>query len=657
MAKNGRKTENSLKTNAMTLLVIFALFLSIFALVWFGNAYFNSKAYPQQDSVIDLAGCDFDNGEKAYLTGNWNVYDGEFIVTDAVENPTINSVIRIPSLIGDVIAENVGRADAVSYECKVKNITAEQLLTIYIPGMSGAYRVYANNYLVSYNGQPETDADESWSSSLENDIPFIAEPNSEYTIVVELSSKSNMGLNMPVIIANYETVKSSTNTLVAFTFWTCGIVFSCAIIFLFLKYLVHRELYSLWLPVLSFVLLYRLLLTGSGYSVVQRMFFDVSYETVSALTFILTFVIKLVAFIYIAKCLKVPISDNTYVGFSAVFLILAVGVNFFPDTVFNAYYYLALQFISVIIDIYIINKLCVEITKKTEYALLYLLSYFFIIIGVLVDVLFENGIIHLDCSPFMPICFFLFVLFTSIIHALRIRKIFGYALQAQKYQSELERANFTMMLSQIQPHFMYNALNTIKSLIKRDPDKAEKAVIDFSMYLRGNMDALSQVDPIPFKEELDHVKHYCNIEQLRFGEKLDIFYEIGPDEFYVPVLSVQPIIENAIKHGVTKKPDGGSVTISTDEDGSNYYIVIEDDGVGFDVEAAMNIQDDKRSHVGIKSIKERFENIMSADVTIESKIGEGSKVTIALPKDRNFKTLQETIEYQKKSSALEEMKI
>ena len=204
---------------------------------------------------------------------------------------------------------------------------------------------------------------------------------------------------------------------------------------------------------------------------------------------------------------------------------------------------------------------------------------------------------------------------------------------------------------------MYNALNTIKSLIKRDPEKAEKAVIDFSLYLRGNMDSLTKTDPIPFSEELAHVKYYCNIEQLRFQDKLDIFYEIGPDSFFVPTLSVQPIVENAIKHGVTKKAEGGSVTISTDEDEENYYIIVEDDGVGFDVRSAFNKQYDNRSHVGLKNIKERFETIMGATVSVESEIGKGSKFTVKLPKNKNVSSLQEIDSLDKKSDIIEEMEI
>ena len=227
--------------------------------------------------------------------------------------------------------------------------------------------------------------------------------------------------------------------------------------------------------------------------------------------------------------------------------------------------------------------------------------------------------------------------------------------EIEQLERELERANTSIMLSQIQPHFLYNALNTIKSLIRRDPEKAETAIIDFSLYLRGNMDSLTKVDPIPISEELDHIKNYCSLEQLRFSDKLEIFYDIECKDFYVPTLSVQPIVENAIKHGVTKKAEGGSVTISTYEDKAYYYICVEDDGVGFDVNNPDT--DTSRSHVGIKNISERFKNIMNGEVEIVSEKGKGTTVTVKLPKDKNIKTLQESLEIMNSQSLLKEMNI
>ena len=221
---------------------------------------------------------------------------------------------------------------------------------------------------------------------------------------------------------------------------------------------------------------------------------------------------------------------------------------------------------------------------------------------------------------------------TDPVVGMRLAGVEGICIRsAEEAEREVEKANMAVMISQIQPHFLYNALNTIKSLIRRDPKKAEQAVIDFSYYLRGNMDSLTHTEPIPFETELAHVKYYCDIELLRFSDKLKIEYDIQEKEFCVPTLSIQPIVENAIKHGVTKKPEGGTVRISTASDDKDYIVTVKDDGVGFDPSTIE--EDDGRSHVGIQNIRYRFENMMHATVSIESEKGVGTCVIIRIPKN------------------------
>lgn len=646
------------KSNIMTLAVVFSIIICVGLVALSGNFAVSKAQTLEEDSIFNLSAVDFDNGQSVYLSGNWRFYDNAFIVSGQNEEAALTSSLKVPSAFNYTLNNKSYASSGIcSYECMINNVNAEEYLTIYIPNITSAYRIYINGVLVCESGNAAESYDEIWTTASRNALPFALEAGSRYRVVVELAAHNNIGLYLPVKMANYYADQTAEAQTLASRFITCGIVFSCGFIFIFLKRFVDKDLYSLWLPILSFVLLIRMLVTSESYAVIQSGLFNISFEDISIFTFISTFIIKLISLVYIAKCLKIKLNDNVYVSFSALFLLLAVGINFLPNSVFDIYYYMVLQLLSFIIDIYIISKICIEIVNRTDYAILYLLSYIFIVLGLLVDVLYVNGLLGVNFSSFMPVCFFLFVLFTTIIHAIRIRRIFNYALSAQQLETELERANVQIMLSQIQPHFMYNALNTIKSLIKRDPEKAENAVIDFSLYLRGNMDSLTKTDPIPFAEELAHVKYYCNIEQLRFQDKLDVFYEIGPDSFYVPTLSVQPIVENAIKHGVTKKAEGGSVTISTSEDEGNYYIIVEDDGVGFDVKAAFNKQYDKRSHVGLKNIKERFETIMGATVEVESKIGVGSKFTVKLPKDRNVATLQEISKFEQKSSSVEELEI
>ena len=154
--------------------------------------------------------------------------------------------------------------------------------------------------------------------------------------------------------------------------------------------------------------------------------------------------------------------------------------------------------------------------------------------------------------------------------------------QSEHYYQQLQencRMQTEIMLSQIQPHFLYNTLGAIQSLCKTDPPTAEQAVAKFSRYLRGNMSALNQETTIPFTQELAHTRLYLELEQLRYEVALEVCYDLSCTEFEIPTLTLQPLVENAVRHGVRGKLSGrGTVTISSREYPDHYEVAVTDDG-------------------------------------------------------------------------------
>lgn len=186
-----------------------------------------------------------------------------------------------------------------------------------------------------------------------------------------------------------------------------------------------------------------------------------------------------------------------------------------------------------------------------------------------------------------------------------------------------------IMLSQIQPHFLYNSLGAIGDLCYLDADKAHEAVVTFSGYLRMNMDSLSQKTPIPFEKELEHTRQYLWLEQLRFEERLQVEYDIRATSFLLPVLTLQPLVENAVRYGVIQKRAGGRIRIRTREDDDAYRITVEDNGAGFD---PGELRTDERSHTGIANVRARLAALCGGRLEIESTPGVGTTAVILLPK-------------------------
>ncbi|MCH5350355.1 MAG: histidine kinase [Clostridiales bacterium] len=200
-----------------------------------------------------------------------------------------------------------------------------------------------------------------------------------------------------------------------------------------------------------------------------------------------------------------------------------------------------------------------------------------------------------------------------------------------KNRSEKSLAAMQLLLaeSQIQPHFLYNSLVAIKQLCKENPQSAADAIDDFSSYLRGNMDALSCDHCIPIETEISHVKHYFALEKRRFGDRVELKIDLEADSFDVPPLTVQPLVENAVKYGVLQKTDGVRVTVRTFCDEAGSYVEITDDGNGFDTEVHKS---DGKKHLGLAMVGERLKTMAHGKIDIKSTIGEGTVITVFVPK-------------------------
>ena len=201
------------------------------------------------------------------------------------------------------------------------------------------------------------------------------------------------------------------------------------------------------------------------------------------------------------------------------------------------------------------------------------------------------------------------------------------AIRAAKLEKELEDSRIAIMLSQIKPHFLYNVLNTIYHLYRKEPEMAQEAVSSFAEYLRCNMLSIEEKASIPFSEEYRHIQTYLSLEQIRFRDKLDVVYDVDVTDFRVPPLTVEPLVENAVKHGVTKKRGGGVVTISTKRTDKAVQITVADTGVGFDPD---NYMEDGKPHVGIRNVRDRLENMVGGSLSISSSEN-GTVAVVTIP--------------------------
>ena len=184
------------------------------------------------------------------------------------------------------------------------------------------------------------------------------------------------------------------------------------------------------------------------------------------------------------------------------------------------------------------------------------------------------------------------------------------------------------MVSQIQPHFLFNTLDTIYGLVDEDTEKAKEAIASFSRYLRGNLDSLKHVTPVPIEREMEHVRTYLELERMSDEGRLDYEFDIQATGFLVPALAVQTLVENAVKHGLGERENGGSVIVRTREQATVYTVAVIDNGVGFDVESLREDQG-----VGIANTRARLASMCGGELDVHSEPGVGATVVLYVPKD------------------------
>ena len=353
------------------------------------------------------------------------------------------------------------------------------------------------------------------------------------------------------------------------------------------------------------------------------------------MVFVLSDVVLLLYHLYLCQYLfadtkdteeKKPLRYKMVIGISIIGICLVVISQFT-----HLYYYfdagnlyhrnqmhflaLLIPFIGELLDF----SLLLQYRKKVSAATFgCLVSYMILPMVALVILIFFYGIALVNIS----IC--ISVIFMFVVSTVEQNR------EMAEKEKEMCDMRIAMTVSQIGPHFIFNTLSSIQYMCRKNPQMAEETVKEFTTYLRGNIDSLTNPKNITFAKELEHVKSYLAIEQKRFGARVQVVYDIRETDFEIPALSLQVLVENAVKHGICKKPEGGTVTIRTERREQNILLTVQDTGVGFD---PTKKKTDDKIHAGIENIQTRLKNMCGGKMEICSTPGEGTIVVLTLPVD------------------------
>jgi len=198
-------------------------------------------------------------------------------------------------------------------------------------------------------------------------------------------------------------------------------------------------------------------------------------------------------------------------------------------------------------------------------------------------------------------------------------------------------AELAFLQAQIKPHFLFNSLNTFISISYYDIEKARELLTDFSCYLRRSIDFKNLSQFVPLKNEIELSKAYIKLEQARFEERVSVSFNSPEDiNVSVPILMLQPIIENAIVHGLLSKLEGGKVGVFIERDGSRVLFRVTDNGVGMNSETISGILQAKSTDcIGLANIQKRLEQLYGSGLKIKSEINKGTEISWTIPLKRS----------------------
>ena len=214
--------------------------------------------------------------------------------------------------------------------------------------------------------------------------------------------------------------------------------------------------------------------------------------------------------------------------------------------------------------------------------------------------------------------------------ALCAMTMFGFIIsdnleQYMRQQRELANQQASVMVLQMRPHFIYNTMMGIYYLCDQDSEKAKQVTLDFTTYLRKNFTAIASDDTIPFRDELEHTRAYLAVEQAQFEDVLFVSFDTPHTMFRLPPLTLQPIVENAVKHGMKSSNDPIHISVVTRQTENASEIIVEDDGPGFEP------VDDNEPHIALNNIRQRLELMCGGKLTIAPREGGGTSVKVTIP--------------------------
>ena len=630
MAVLNQKKKLSDKNRQIIFCTVMYLLLAIFIVCLFVFSFNYSAIYNSpkvKDGKADFAGVDIPSRDVACnLAGEWEFFYNKWIVTDNYDSEldgstgkidnticTSDGMIKLPSVwtyknFGNGALPKTGYA---SYRLRAENVQTGISVTVYRHYSNFAYRVFINGELNYRSGTLSKDISETVvTGKTDEQHPYLTDGGT-LEIVIEISAMDIGGFNAAPWIAATSTGTTYGSSWRSFNFVALGIT-TAAVVIGILTFIFFRYKRDITMP--AFMLaLYAHFLTSRDMLYVFRL------QTTAAM--ILELLTAIAAFaLLVIHCRRsgTPLNKKYVITTSVAAAILTVMLFAFYGTPLAPVWGFLLFGIgcTYLVPI-VLNRRFADIQRYvygTLFAFLMSVFCFELCDGL--------GLLVFGTEFIFTIELMIIIAFFAVLWLWKIANAARDAIRVSELECELSAVKHKALKAQIEPHFIYNSLTAIQAQYRDGLNEGDRAIEQFAKHLRLITDSSGE-DIIPFDDEVRNVLNYFELENLRASGKLNLYLDLNYTDFSLPVLSLQPLVENAIRHGGLREKQNGYIQLSSDKTDTHIIITVSDNGVGFDVNAA-------HEGVGIENTRKRFE-LIKATMHISSEIDSGTSVTIKIP--------------------------
>lgn len=600
-----------------TIIILFVLLLLL------GQFSQSRKAVVEQGK-LDLTEWDFEDGGNVALDGNWEFYWDRSIMPEEFKtgSPQITGNYPVPVYWTKYEGLNLPSKGKATYRLVIDTNIREEMMAISIPELYTEYALYINGSLLVGNGALGGTS----FRYLDPDSFMFELPGSRIEIILQLENRTHVygGVGQSFVLGTVDDIYRIETAETAIDLILVGICLFSGLYHLVLFMGRKKDYKLLCFAVFCIAVALRGLITNVTY--IMEIFPQLSFEIGSGIVTMTIPVLTVSMLLYVYFIFHEYISKRYVQGLCAVSFIYMLLI-----VLTDPYVYSCMFFVYLIVPVKVsaigFYVALLAIRDKTREAMLYLAGTLVIVAVVVNDILVYLQL--LDTGYRLGAGLVAFAVTQSFIMAIQYIRFIE---EKEELYDKLHETDLAFLQAQIKPHFIYNALSAISHMTGTQPQKAKELLLDFSDYLRGCFDFSNTSGLTTLSKEMDFVKAYLSIEKARYQDRLNVEYAIDENlQVMVPVLCIQPIVENAVRHGLMPRSEGGNVKISVWNEKGDTVIRVEDDGIGMTEDKIKEIYSGGTSSSGLTNINGRLRLKFGTELKIASKPGEGTVVEIIVP--------------------------